>query len=132
MNTRDTTANGRRYARGTMLTMGLYVAGILAASLAVRGNNVHGAALIALALIPGLAIVGQIAVTLNYLRHCDEFLKALTARRLIMASMGTLAIFTVWGFLETFAGFAGPAGWAAYCIMWGLFGVISCVERFTQ
>lgn len=132
MNGHDATTNGRSYARGTMLTMGLYVLGILAAALAVRSGNVHGVALIALALVPGFAIVGQIGVTLNYLLKADEFLKALTARRLIIASMGTLAIFTVWGFLETFAGVEGPAAWAAYCIMWGLYGVISCVERFAQ
>lgn len=123
------TPEGRNYTRGTIITMGLYVAAIVAASTAVRSGTVHGAALIALSLLPGLAIVGQIVVTLNYLRKADEYMRAVLARRLIIACMVTLAIFTVWGFLETFAGFDGPAGWAAYCIMWGFFGLVSCFDR---
>ena len=127
---KDTTAAALQYSVGTMACMVIYVLSIVAASFAVRSENIHGAALVALSLVPGLAIVGQIGVTLNYLRKADEYLKAMMARRLIIACMATLAIFTVWGFLETFAGVTGPSGWASYCIMWGLFGIISCVERF--
>jgi len=130
VSTKDNTPAARQYTRGTFATMAVYVLAIFAASFAVRSGQVNGAAMIGLALLPGLAIVGQIVVTLNYLRQADEDLKAVLARRLIIACMATLAIFTGWGFLETFAGFSGPAGWAAYCIMWGLFGLIACVERF--
>ncbi|WP_292051374.1 MULTISPECIES: hypothetical protein [unclassified Brevundimonas] len=127
----DTTPAGRAYAAGTLISMGIYALGILAASFAVE-YDLARPVIIALALVPGLAILAHIVAILNYLRSADEFLKALTARRLIIASMGTLAIFAVWGFLETFAGLQGPAGWAAYCVMWGLFGIVSVVERFTQ
>lgn len=124
----DTTPAGRAYTKGTLISMAVYVVGIFAAAFAVRGELAR-TLIIILALVPGLAIVGQIAVTLNYLRRADEFLKAQVARRLIIACMGTLVIFTVWGFLDTFAGFQAPPAWATYCVMWALFGVISCVER---
>ena len=124
----DTKSAGRAYVAGTLIAMGVYVLGIMAASFAVE-QSLSRPTIIALALVPGLAILAHIVVILNYLRSADEFLKALTARRLIIASMGTLAIFAVWGFLETFAGFQGPAGWAAYCVMWALFGTVSIVER---
>lgn len=128
--TKDSTPAGRQYVFGTMASMSVYVVAIFAAAFAVRSGNVHGAAMITLALLPGLAIVAQIVVTLNYLHRADEYMRAVLARRLIVASMATLAIFTVWGFLETFAGINGPVGWAAYCIMWGLFGLTSCLGRF--
>ena len=130
--TKDNTPAGRQYVRGTMASMGVYVVTIFAAAFASRSGSVHGAAMIGLSLLPGLAIVGQIVVTLNYLRQADEYLKAVLARRLIIACMATLAIFTVWGFLETFSGFEGPVGWAAYCIMWGMFGLLSCFEKFAS
>lgn len=114
------------YRRGTTVSMSLYVVAILAVSLAVRHDSAHGALLIALALLPGLAIVGQIVVTIHYLRHADEYVRSLLGKRLIAASMATLAIFTVWGFLETFAEIPGPPGWSAYCLMWALFGLFTC------
>lgn len=128
---RDTTAAGRAYAFGTLISMGVYVLGILAASFAME-QNLAQPLMITLALVPGLAILAHIVVILNYLRRADEFLKAQTARRLIIAAMGTLAILAVWGFLETFAGFRGPEGWAAYGVMWALFGIVSIVERLRQ
>lgn len=114
------------YRRGTFVAMAIYVMSIMGVSLAVRFDAVDGALLVALALLPGLAIVGQIFVTVRYLRDADEFIRALLGKRLIAACMTTLAIFTVWGFLEQFTEIVGPPAWAAYPLMWGLFG-LSCM-----
>ena len=110
------------YRLGTIVTMALYVLSIILVSMAVNRGMASGALLIGLALLPGLSILGQIIVTVRFLQTADEYVRALLSKRLIAACMATLAIFTVWGFLEEFAGITGPAAWSAYCVMWGLFG----------
>jgi len=56
-----------------------------------------------LALLPGLAIVGQIAVFGMYLaEEKDEFVRNLQIQAMIWGVGATLALTTGWGFLESF------------------------------
>ena len=44
------------------------------------------------------------------------------AKRFIVASCLPFALWSVWGFLETFAGAQHLPGWLAYAVMWFFFG----------
>lgn len=115
-------AYDRRYGWGTGLSMGCYGLAIAAVTLGVNQGWLHGWPLYAAAILPGLAIAAQLIFTLDFFRRTDEFLRALMAKRFIVASCLTFAIWSVWGFLETFAGAAHLPGWLAYAVMWFFFG----------
>jgi hypothetical protein len=119
----------RGYLAGTFLSLAGYVAALLAAEFLVEGGRVAGPFIYVLAALPGLAIVGQLFVTLRYLRQSDEFVRAMLAKRFIVAATLTFAIFTVWGFLETYAGVGHVPGWWTYVTFWALFGVVSPFVR---
>lgn len=121
-----------QYRRGTFISMGLYVITLCAVVYLTDRGMVAGPLLYGLAALPGLAIAGQIFVTLRYLKQADEYIRTLLAKRLIVASLGTFALISVWGFLETFANVAHLPGWSAYCLMWFLFGLSGLVIRDTQ
>lgn len=83
-----------------------------------------------IAALPALPIVGMVAVIGRYLvEEKDEYLRMLMARQALLATGLTLAIATVWGFVED-AGLAPhvPAFYVA--VLWFAgFGVGACVNR---
>jgi hypothetical protein len=118
-----------RYRRGTFAAMAYYAVAICAAVYVAERELLSGIWLYMLAAQPGAAIAIQIWVTLRYLREADEYVRTLMAKRLIAAAMGALAIITVWGFLETFAGVVHIPGWWGYILMWFLFGLSGLVIK---
>ncbi|MEG1451679.1 hypothetical protein [Brevundimonas sp.] len=118
-----------RYRRGTFIAMAGYVVTLMAAVYLTDRQMVSGPLLYLLATLPGVAIIGQLWVTLRYLRDADEFVRTLLAKRLIVSCLATFGIMTVWGFLETFAGVPHLAAWWGYCLMWFLLGVSSLFIR---
>ncbi len=121
-----TTMNAdRHYRQGTMVTMGVYVITLCAAVFLLNRDMVTGFWIYPLAILPGLAIIGQLVVTLRYLRDADEFVRALLAKRMIVASLAAFGLMTVWGFLESFADVPHFSGFWGYCLMWGLLGLSS-------
>lgn len=112
-----------RYRRGTFLALAAYVVTLMVAVFLTDREMVHGGLLYVLAALPGLAIIGQLWVTLRYLREADEYVRTLLAKRLIVACLATFGLITVWGFWETFADVPHMPGWAAYCLMWFLLGM---------
>lgn len=118
-----------RYVRGTIGAMTYYAVAIGAASYVVDRELLSGIWLYMLAAQPGAAIALQIWVTLRFLREADEYVRTLLAKRLIAAAMGSLALMTVWGFLEAFAGVVHIPGWYGYILMWGLFCLVSLFIR---
>ena len=118
-----------RYGRGTAAAMAYYAVAICAAVYVGDRNLLSGIWLYMLAAQPGAAIAIQIWVTLRYLREAEEFMRALLDKRFILATMTTLALATVWGFLETFAQVQHIAGWWVYPIMWFIFGLSALVIK---
>jgi hypothetical protein len=58
----------------------------------------------ALAILPALPIIGVLAIAGLYLAEVnDEFQRAMTIQSMLWSIGGTLAVTTVWGFLESFA-----------------------------
>lgn len=88
----------------------MFVAAVLcalfsgAAAVGVRYGHASGAAAYALAVLPALPIIGALVVTGAYLNEeKDEFQRNLYIQSLLGGIAATLALTTVWGFLEDFA-----------------------------
>lgn len=128
----DPKAPQRAYLIGTLGSMAVYVAAIMALSYARNGNLLSGPALYAAALVPGLAIGWQMVVTLRLMARSDEFMRALMAKRFIVAAAISFMFCTTWGFLETYADLPHLPGYVSYMAFWAAFGAISPFIRSSR
>jgi len=76
-----------------------------------------------LAVAVSLPIAAQIWATLSLIRESDEFVAALIAKQFILASGIAMALFSAWGFAESYADAPHAPGWLIYPLFWGVFGV---------
>ena len=121
----------RRYMVRTWLFMGGYVAVNLAA-IAGAFDDLEGAGAWMLALAVSAPVAGQIWATLALMAESDEFVRALTARRFIIASGVAMALFSAWGFAESYAEAPHAPGWFIFPLFWLAFGVVSPFVRSTR
>ena len=112
----------KRYLKRVILFTALYLAGILAAETFLPGGRMAPVN-VALALVPGLAIVGLLwAVARLLVEETDEFMRMLIVRQALVATGFALGLATVWGFMEIYATFPHlPAYWIAGLWFFGLF-----------
>src|SRR3712207_3761659 len=93
----------KRYLVRTWAFMGVYVVLNLAAIAGVfdRLEGTPWAWVLAIAV--AVPVAGQIWTTLALLNEADEFVRALTAKRFIVAAGLAMALFSGWGFGESYA-----------------------------
>lgn len=108
-------------AYGALLVGGLYTVKHMSPVLPVR---------VALALLPGLAIVGIFVALARYLvEERDEYLRARFVRQMLWATGFALSVGTLWGFLQVFDVVpTAPMYWVAILWFFGL-GLAGCVIR---
>lgn len=119
----------KRYIIRTNAFMAFYVAVNVAAMLGAFDPIIGKPAGLLLGLAVAASIAGQVWATLSLIKESDEFVRALTAKRFILASGLAMALFSGWGFMETYGGAPHAPGWFVYIIFWGLFGLISPFVR---
>jgi hypothetical protein len=82
------------------------------------------------AILPGLPIVGAIVGTGLYLaEEKDEFQRNLLVQALLGGIGGTLALVTIWGYLEDFAKAPRLDLILVYAVFWGFAGISYGVVR---
>lgn len=86
----------------------------------------------AFSLMVALPVAGQIWATLVLIRDSDEFVGALMAKRFILAMGIAIALFSAWGFAESYADAPHAPGWAIYPLFWAVFGLISPFLKSTK
>ncbi|RKF22493.1 hypothetical protein D6851_04525 [Altericroceibacterium spongiae] len=93
----------RRYTKRFIPLTVFYIAAIMLASLFIPDDAAASPATIALALLPGLAVVGWIWAMGSLLVDLDdEYLRMLEVRKFLVATGFALAIASVWGLLELY------------------------------
>lgn len=122
----------REYVLGTWGFMGLYAVSIALTSRWAGTADWPQPALYAAALLPSLAIGGQLWVTLRLINRVDEFLRAVMAKRFIAAAAVAFMLATSWGFLETIADAPHLPAWLIYPAFWGAFGLVSPFIRTSR
>ena len=115
----------KRYVIRTNLFMAGYVAVNVAAIFGAFDEIIGEAAGIVLGLAVAAPIAGQLWATLALMNESDEFVRAVTAKRFIIASGLAMALFSAWGFMESYGGAWHAPGWLIYPLFWGLFGLVS-------
>ena len=125
------TSAHRRYLTRTWIFMGAYVALNLGAMLDILDSvEPPGTWLLALAVAGQIA--GQIWATLVFIQESDEYVRAITAKRFIIAAGAAMALFSAWGFLESYADAPHVPGWMIYPLFWVAFGAVSPFVRTTR
>lgn len=116
-------APGRTYLVHTAALMGIYVLINLAAILGAFDAILGRPAGWGVALLLALTVAGQIRATLRLMAQSDEYLRAIVAKCFILASGATLALWTAWGFGESYAAAPHLPGWLIYPVFWGAYAL---------
>jgi hypothetical protein len=127
-NAMEQTPQAKTYIVRTMVFMGIYVL-INAAAIAGVMDGLPTPARWVLTALVSLPIAGQIWATLVMIRDSDEFIGAFLARQFILASGVAMALFSAWGFAESYAGAAHVPGWMIYPLFWACFALVSPFAR---
>lgn len=125
------TAPYKKYLVRTMAFMGGYVAINVAAIFGAFDDIGHTAGLI-LGLVVAAPVGGQIWATLALMGESDEFMRALLAKRFIVASGLAMAIACAWGFMESYGDAPHIPAWMIYPLFWALFGLVSPFIRTSR
>ena len=129
---RSGTPAGRRYVVRTFAFMAPYVA-INVAAIFGAFDEIYGRPQAwALALAVSAPVIGQIWATLSLMNESDEFIRALIARQFILAAGLAMAIASVWGFGESYAGALHLPAWLIYPLFWACFGVVGPFVRSSR
>lgn len=91
----------RRYMRRFMPSMTAYVVLLIGSNFVIDRFQPQGVALLALAVLPALAIVAVIwAMAMWVVEQSDEFIRMRMVQAMLFATALLLAVMTVWAFVE--------------------------------
>lgn len=118
----------RKYLIRAGLFLGAYVAmNVAAITGAFDGMKPRGAW--GFSLVVAAPIIGHIWSYLVWMRDSDEFVRLLAAKRFIVATGVTLAIASIWGFMELYAKAPHVSAAMVYPLLWAAFGIVSTFIR---
>lgn len=112
------------YMHRTILFMASY-ATVNASAMTGVIDHLSRATAWAFAAMVAFPVAGQIWATLALIRDTDEYVGALMAKRFIVAMGISIALFSAWGFAESYAQAPHAPGWMIYPLFWLVFGVVS-------
>lgn len=122
----------RRYTRRVLILMLLYVAFILGTVALFRSESPPtGAIAVFLAILPALPIVGVFwAIGRLIVETSDEYQRMLFVKQVLIATGLTLAIATIWGFLENFDQVGHLPGFYVAILWFAMSGVGGAIARW--
>jgi putative oxidoreductase len=121
----------KRYRLRTALFMGGYVA-VNTAAIFGAFDDRRGPGAWLLGLVVAAPIVGHLWATLALMQEVDEFVRGVMARRFIIGAGAAIALFSAWGFLESYAHAPHAPGWIVYMLFWAAYCVATPFVRSTR
>lgn len=120
----------RRYFRRFIPAMTLYVLFLFAVVWVFARYHPGGATAIALAALPAMPLVGVLVIVGLYLAdEQDEFQRDLLVQSLVWSIGATLAMTTVWGFLEMFLNVRHLQPFLLFPLFWMFVGISSALLK---
>jgi putative oxidoreductase len=114
----------RVYLKQMAVIMGAYVAINMAAMVGLFDSfNTIGRWLVAVTC--GGLIATQIWTLLILIEKSDEYVRSFLVRQFIVASGLSMALFSIWGFGETYGHAPHAPGWFIYVLFWACYGITS-------
>ena len=121
---------GWRYITGAVGGWILFVASLYAI-LVGRNAGWPTAALVVLAVIPAATAVLTFRAAYLKIAAQDEFVRALTAKRMIFAAAVSITLAIAWSVGEM-VGLPHLPAWLVYPLFWGMFGLATPLVQRTQ
>lgn len=123
----------RRYNKRVLGLSLLYALVLIGSIMIFKRFHPSGPLAWLLALLPALPIVGIVAAMGSYLvEESDEYLRAMEARKSLIATGFMLIVTTCWGFLQSFDQLPHEDFYWAAVIWFGGLGVGSCVQALRR
>lgn len=121
------------YHRNMVLWTALYVALIAGISWTPLGDRfLAGPFAYLVAALPAVPVAGMMMAVLKRMNNSDEFVRALLAKRFVIAAGLTFVGCAVWGFLESFARAPHVELWLVFPAFWAAFGLVSPFVKTTR
>lgn len=115
----------RPYVFQSLLLWAFFVASLVALGWASDGGRWPAEALGALALAVATSVGLQFALAYRLVAQQDEFVRAITAKRMIAAAGLTIVVAVLAGLAEQFLGVRHLPMWLVYPLFWGAFGIVT-------
>ncbi|MGA7674374.1 MAG: hypothetical protein WCA78_04935 [Rhizomicrobium sp.] len=118
---------GWKYTVGAILLWAIFLSSLVAIQLG-RQQGWPALALWVLALVPATTVAVQFVIAYRLIAGQDEFVRALTTKRMIIAAGLAITIATAWSVAEL-VGLPHLPAWIIYPLFWGLLGVVTPLVR---
>lgn len=117
-------AANNRYTIKTVACFAAYLA-IDAAAEGGAFKDLAGLELWAFGILVAAPIAVHVWITLSFLQNMDEFSRALSAKRFVIAWGICMVIFSAAGFMTSYAGLPPVPGQLLYLAFWAAVGLVS-------
>ena len=124
-----TTKPGREYVTSVVLWMAIYVALIAFVTWADHAGGFSPPWSYLIGASPALPIGGVIVALLRFIDQSDEYVRAVTLLRVVLATGMTLFVCTAWGFAESFADAPHVPMWVVFPAFWAFYGAAYIAVR---
>lgn len=115
----------RPYLFQSLLLWAFFLASLAALSWGSGGGRWPAAALGALAFVQAASVGLQFALAYRLIARQDEFVRAITAKRMIAAAGLTITLAVLAGLAEQFLGLRHLPMWLVYPFFWGALGIVT-------
>jgi hypothetical protein len=118
---------GWKYAVGAIVLWMTFLTSLVVLQLG-RQLGWPAPALWVLALVPAATVAIQFVIAYRLIAAQDEFVRALTTKRMIVAAGLAITIATAWSVAEPI-GLPHIPAWIIYPLFWGMLGVVTPIVR---
>ncbi|MDR2325394.1 MAG: hypothetical protein LBE51_08345 [Acidovorax sp.] len=125
-------SQGRTYLVRTGLCMGVYMLINLAAILGVFDGMLGRTSGWLVAAAVALPVAGHIWATLRLMAGSDEYVRAIVGKCFVLAAGLTMALWTAWGFGETYAAAVHMPGWLIYPFFLAMYALATAFVRTSR
>ena len=116
--------NSPKYVATAIALWALFLAAIFGVTWG-KYNNWPEVALWALALVPAITVIIQTIMAFNLISKQDEFVRALVAKRMLVATGVTITIVVAYAPFQQLLGAPEVPAWLIYPLFWGVFGMVT-------
>ena len=118
-----------------ILSLTLWALFLFSVALLAGGSGEGGlppGALAAVVLLQSATVAAQFGAAYRLIAREDEFVRALTAKRIIAAAGLTVTAAVGWGSAQQFLGAPSAPTWLIYPLFWGAFGAVTPLVRTSR
>jgi hypothetical protein len=115
----------RSYVIGSSLNWLMFLAAIAFLTWGNGGGWLPDEGIWAIAALAALSVVLQFGAAYRLVSAQDEFIRGISAKRVIAAAGLTIAAAVLWGLVQQFLAVPTVPLWVVYPFFWGAFGMVT-------